>query len=415
MNDLLPADIYTVINKTVLTDKDRDNLITLYTPIIGNLAISLYFTLWRDLNKLEIMSIDLTHHHLIKILKSELVDILKARETLEAVGLIKSYLKKDNINKYVYELYSPLSASEFLNHPILNVVLYKNIGKKEYDLIKREYTAINLKLDGYEEITRKINKVFKSCDMDKVITNERVSLGIKDIDLIDFELVINMLPKGLVNNRVFTKSLKELINNLAFVYNIDSYKMGEIIRTIVEGNGKVNVDELKINVRKYYQFSHSTLPTLVYENESDKCLDGVTKKDKMIAVFESTSPYLFLKFKNKGSEPTGRDLKIVEELIVNVGLNPGVVNVIVDYALRKNNNKLVKAYLEAIAGQMKRNGVVSAKEALETIQSEGKQRVKTKSVSKTKQQPEWFKKDIEKENLNEEESLEMEELLKSFK
>ena len=56
---LLPADSYTVINKTLLTDLDKKNLINLYEPIVGCLAISLYLTLWSDLDKTETISKDL--------------------------------------------------------------------------------------------------------------------------------------------------------------------------------------------------------------------------------------------------------------------------------------------------------------------------------------------------------------------
>ena len=123
--NLLPADIYTVVNKTVLTEKDKDILITLYMPIIGALPVALYLSLWSDLDKLQVMSIDLTHHHLMSVLKTDLETIKKARETLEGVGLLKSYLcSNGDVNKYAYLLYSPLTASEFFNHPVLNVVLY---------------------------------------------------------------------------------------------------------------------------------------------------------------------------------------------------------------------------------------------------------------------------------------------------
>ena len=37
---LLPADLYTVINKTLLTEYDKKNLISLYEPIIGALPVS---------------------------------------------------------------------------------------------------------------------------------------------------------------------------------------------------------------------------------------------------------------------------------------------------------------------------------------------------------------------------------------
>ena len=98
-NSLLPADTYTIINQTILTEVDKKIIISLYEPIIGPIAVSLYLTLWADLDKLEIMSKDFTHHHLMTILKTKLIDIENARKSLEAVGLLKSYIKRnDNIN-----------------------------------------------------------------------------------------------------------------------------------------------------------------------------------------------------------------------------------------------------------------------------------------------------------------------------
>ena len=58
---ILPADTYTVVNKTVIKDLDRKLITMLYQPIIGYSATSLYFTLVDDLDKRELMSEDLTH------------------------------------------------------------------------------------------------------------------------------------------------------------------------------------------------------------------------------------------------------------------------------------------------------------------------------------------------------------------
>ena len=74
-NSLLPADTYTIINQTILTEVDKKIIISLYEPIIGPIAVSLYLTLWADLDKLEIMSKDFTHHHLMTILKTNLDSI----------------------------------------------------------------------------------------------------------------------------------------------------------------------------------------------------------------------------------------------------------------------------------------------------------------------------------------------------
>lgn len=162
MITLLPADKYVVINKTMLTDKERKNLISLYEPIIGYAAVSLYLTLWRDLDRLELVSMDYNHHHLMSLLKCDLDVIKKARCSLESVGLLKTYIKTGEINSYVYELYSPMSPKEFFSHPILSVVLYNNLGKYEYDLLKSEYQTYKIDLKDYADISSNLDDTYKS-------------------------------------------------------------------------------------------------------------------------------------------------------------------------------------------------------------------------------------------------------------
>ena len=54
--NILPADIYIVVNKTILQENDNKILTMLYQPIIGTDAINLYLTLCLDLDKNEFMS-----------------------------------------------------------------------------------------------------------------------------------------------------------------------------------------------------------------------------------------------------------------------------------------------------------------------------------------------------------------------
>jgi len=150
---ILPADSYVVINKTTITESDRKIISMLYQPIIGYTAVSLYYTLLDDLDKLQLMSEELTHHHLMATMQLKLDDIVIAREKLEGVGLLKTFFKKGNINSFVYLIYSPITANEFFNHPVLNVVLYNNLGKKEYEKILNYYKIPRINLKDYEEIT----------------------------------------------------------------------------------------------------------------------------------------------------------------------------------------------------------------------------------------------------------------------
>lgn len=420
---LLPADKYMIVNKTILTDQDRKYLVSLYEPIIGSLAVSLYLTLWRDLDRYTFVSADYNHHHLMTILKTNLDSIKLARETLEGVGLLRTYFMASEPNNYVYELYSPMNPKEFFQNPIFNVVLYNNIGAFEYNLLKKEYSVLNINLKGYEEVTSHFDEVFKSSsELPSIEALGRETLPLNMQDQIDFDLLISSLPKGMLNEKILNKRMRSLINNLSFVYNIDTLKMCEIIRLSINEKGAIDKDTLRLQTRKYYQYNnHGKLPTLIYRAQPEylKSPSGDTsKKGRIIEVFENTTPYDFLCAKYKTGTPTVRDLKLLEYLLEDVGLKPAVVNVLIDYVLKKNNNKLNNAFVETIAGQWKRLGIETAKDAMEVAEKEHKKYINKfnkVSVKKVNEEPPvWFDEKISKESMTEEEEKELESMLKKY-
>ena len=417
---LLPADRYVVVSKSILSDTDRKIIINLYEPILGALAVSLYFTLWNDLDKNEIMSTDLIHHHLMVVLKCGINSIKTARESLEAFGLLKSYVKNGSINDYIYELYSPLSPQEFFNHPILNIVLYNNIGEREYENLKSVYKSPRLDLREYTDVTKKLDEVYDTAKFslsDDIRAKENNPILVSE--RINFDEILASIPKSAINEKVFTKKMRELINNLAFIYNIDTLKMTELIRSVLNECGNIDKNELRIIARKDYQFKKGTLPTLIYRTQPDYLknpMGDTSKKGRIISVFENTTPYDFLRFKYHNVKPTGRDLKLLEKLVIDLELPPAVVNVLIDYVLRKNNNKLTEAYVETIGAQWKRANLKTAKEAMEFAEKEHKKLTKKEPISKKTvvETPIWFDKKITDEDLSQAEEEELKNFLKEF-
>jgi replication initiation and membrane attachment protein len=316
---ILPADSYIVVNKTVLTDKDRKIISMLYQPIIGFTATSLYFTLADDLDKQEIMSDDLTHHHLMATMQLKLEDIVIAREKLEAVGLLKTYLKQDSINHYVYLLFSPISANEFFNHPILNIVLYNNLGKKEYEKILNYYKIPRINLKDYDDITKSFDDVFASIRGTILEANDDITKQDSNNILInkgiDFNLIEASIPKSQISDKCFTKDVKDLINALSFTYNLNTLDMQGLIRNSINEKGLIDKTVLRKSCRDYYQFENNgNLPTLIYNKQPDylKKPEGDNSKwAKMVYTFENITPYQLLKAKYKGAEPTDRDKKLI--------------------------------------------------------------------------------------------------------
>ena len=418
---LLPADRYVVVNKSILSNTDREIIINLYEPLIGALAASLYFTLWNDLGVSNMMSRDLIHHHLMVVLKCGIGNIKLARESLEAFGLLKTYVKNGEINDYIYELYSPLTPQEFFNHPILNVVLYNNIGEREYESLKKRYNIPKIDLKDYEDITKKLDDVYDTSKFtlaENIVDRKNSAMMVSS--RINFDEIIASIPKNIISEKAFNKKTKELINNLAFIYNIDTLKMIELIRSVLNEYGNIDKNGLRIVARKDYQFKKGALPTLVYRTQPEYLknpLGDNSKKGRIIAVFENTSPYDFLRHKYHNVKPTARDLKLLEYLIIDLELPPAVVNVLIDYVLRKNNNRFTSAYVETIAAQWKRANLKTAADAMEFAEKEHRKLQKKEPTPKNVkvETPIWFEQNIKDENLSADEEAELKDLLKEFK
>ncbi len=433
MNTILPADTYIVVNKTIIDDVDRKLVTMLYQPIIGHTATTLYFTLFDDLLRHEVMSEELTHHHLMATMQLKLEDILIAREKLEAVGLLKTYLKKDHVNNFVYLLYAPLSVNEFLNHPILNVVLYNNLGKKEYEKIVNVFKVPKVNLRDYEDITQSFNKVFSSVSSNTFIGNDNiVSKNKGNIEItsgVDFNLLISSIPKSMVSEKCFSDEVKDLINSLAFVYNIDDLNMQGLVRNSINEKGLIDKTELRKSARNFYQFEQGgKLPTLIYSKQPDylKTPSGDTSNwAKQVYTFENITPYDYIRSKYKNGEPTLRELQIIEDLMVKQKMKPGVVNVLIDYVLKVNNQKFTRSYVETVAAQWSRLNIETVEAAMRTAEKEHKKLKKKLNKDKEDSQnkhykpkeeslPSWFDKKIENKEMSKEEEAELDNLLKEF-
>ena len=410
MKSILPADTYKVFNRAFIQDKEKDVLVSLYQPIIGVLAVNLYLTLTNDLSSDNIESEYLSHQHLMGVMGVNLDIIMDSRKKLEAVGLLKTFYKEDTINNYIYVLYAPLSASDFLNHPILNVVLYNNLGKSEYDKIIDKYRTKKIVTKDYKDITTSFDKVFTSVNGYAFTNDDIIDEKTRKIEInsnIDINLITSGIPERMINEKCFNKETIDLIINLAYIYKIDNLNMQGLVRNSINERGMIDKEELKNTCRNFYQFENNgKLPTVIYNRQPEYLKEPEGSNSniaKMIYTFENVSPYEFLKSSYNGAEPTARDKKIIENLMIDQKLSPGVVNVLIDYVLKINNKKINKEFVEAIAGQWRRLNVETVKEAMEICRKEHK-KVSKVVIPKDKKEinndnlPEWFDKNFEKKN-----------------
>lgn len=420
---VLPADLFTVINKTILQDSERKVLMMLYQPIIGSDAISLYYSLWTYLDKLEIMSDTWTHHHLMTNLQMRLDFIIEAREKLEAVGLLKTYLKKGEMNQFIYELYSPLSVKEFFDNPLLSTVLYNNIGDIEYQRTIEYFKIPKIDLTSYEDITCKFQDVFESTDMTnftqivedlKHTTKNKLEI----MASINLEHIFSMIPEELLNIRSVTNETKEFLYRMSFIYGFTDDDMVNLLWDSFTDKRTIDKDKFKEKAVNYYKFEHNgSLPSLAYKMQPEylRKKDLTTSlRDKKIFEFETTSPYDYLYSKQAGDKVSTNEIQILNYLLDTMKFTPGVTNVIIDYVLTKCNNKLVFNYVESVAGFFSRNKVKTVEEAMtlaEKDQASMNEKIVKKQSKKIEKKPDWLDKKFEVKEATEEEQKEMKDLI----
>ncbi|WP_342432542.1 replication initiation and membrane attachment family protein [Neobacillus sp. FSL H8-0543] len=458
--ELIPIDRYTVSASGLLHEYDRKVLTFLYQPLIGSACFSLYMTLWAELEENRLWSESSSHHILMNLLGINLKDIHEARLKLEGIGLLKTYVKTEEGGRsFIYELHPPLNPQQFFLDGMLNIYLYRKVGKSHFARLKRFFSDQERpKEEDYRDVTRAFQDVFESAtpgslqymhdnsgDLDteenlQFIGRQEQKLIQVNPDTFDFDLLMSGLNESLVPKKALTKRVKEIISNLAFLYNINPIEMKNFILGALDENDEINIEDLRKGARDWYQFvNYDQLPSLITRTQpvihQVQFSEPKTQEEELIRYYETTSPLEVFKSLSGGAEAAESDLKILEEVMIKYKLLPGVVNVLVDFVMKKNNMKFTKGFVEKIASHWARKEIKTVKAAMELAREEVRTSASVESRKtsgrtskgkpiRTEVLPDWFEdnskevvKDVSNKNNTavEEKKRAMEEKLKAFR
>ncbi|MGG3469699.1 replication initiation and membrane attachment family protein [Neobacillus pocheonensis] len=393
--EILPIDRYIVGANGLLHDYDRKVLTFLYQPLIGSACFSVYMTLWAELEENRLWSESSTHHLLMNLTGMNLKEIYEARLKLEGIGLLKTYMQMDEGERsFIYELHPPLNPEQFFLDGMLNIYLYRKIGKNHYARLKRFFSD-HKKPDEkeYLEVTKAFQEVFASSlpGSMQYLQDHSAELDVEDNkqfigryepsgiqvngDTFDFEMLLAGLNESLVPRKALTQKVKEVISNLAFLYMIDPLQMKNIIFSALNESNEIDIEELRKGARDWYQYvNHDQLPNLIERTQPAvqqvQVTEPKTQEEKLIRYLETTSPLQVLKDLSGGGEPSKSDLQIIEEVMFKQKLLPGVINVLVQFVMLKTDMKLTKGYVEKIAGHWARKQIKTVKDAMELAKKE---------------------------------------------
>ena len=175
------------------------------------------------------------------------------------------------------------------------------------------------------------------------------------------QIFLAALNEKKIKKSLITTNFVELLKSMASLYNLDECELCEIVNTSIEGVGNKAVINFDTFRSKCY--SYKKIP--VADKQETKVVTdkrfGMSKKAEML---KELDPFEFLKIKQNNQDASFQDIKLLEDLAYVSKLNPEVINVLIDYVMLKQDNKLPYNYVMKVASSLANAGVKTAEEAM---------------------------------------------------
>ena len=345
--ELKIKDLYRVQSTDYLSSSMHRTLYLFYQPLVTVNGLALYMTLYNEATLQKTFD---SHQRLSDLLNLSIEDIERARIHLEEYGLLDSYVQENEPkSKYIYALHAPLDESAFIASNEMMSQYLQIAGKKQFDAnISRvqSYVSSSLSTKDFRKVTR---IVYHNATQNQFDANVEYSKLKPKYEFSDDEIQINFDYDhffATTSTLVFPAELRteenlRLIGKLATVYGLSADKMRILVqRSINLRNMTLDQDNLRFLVQK-------SKP------------DITSAKDPY-----SLPPVSFLQAKQNGAEVSLTDRKILEDLSMKMHFSNEVINVLIEYVLKKSQNKLVKTFVDMVASEWARDNVTTKEDAI---------------------------------------------------
>ncbi|PFG14188.1 replication initiation and membrane attachment family protein [Bacillus sp. es.036] len=439
--ELLPVDTLQIEAFGLLHDYDRNVLTLLYQPLIGAGAYSLYMTMWSAHEQQDSLVTKMTHHHLLLMMRWDTKKLLEERRKLEGIGLLNTFLKNgEDPRHFTYELQPPLTPDRFFNDGVLNIYLFNRLGRNRYQDLKKYFSVEKPDLSEYKDMTASFNEVYDSLHPSEMTASYEEEDDVREIasrndnkglvftsSEFDFDVMKQHISDMIVTEKMFTDSVKKTIERLAFVYKIEPYEMGRIVEQAAIHHDELSDDLLRKEVSSWFALENrGKVPALQYRRQPAALQEfhtkePVTEEEKAAQRYEQMTPYDILQRAAEGGKPSEADMKLVERIMDEQKLTPGVMNVLLDFIIETQDKKLSKNYVEKFASHWARARVKTVREAMDLAIKELQQpkkkanpasRGKGSSSARKDKVPEWISDQKEPDMSHEERSEKQDQLKK---
>jgi len=384
---LRPKDSLILTKTTVLSDLDVSTVASLYQPLMGVQAASLYLLVKEYLDVSDVKELPLSD--ILTQLDIGLREYYEARIKLEAYGLMKVYVHTETENAYLLNLEAPLHPSQFFADTMLRMLLTEKLGERLVLELKDKYIKEPQSTDKYKEITKSFNDVvhfnmenhtetFNTVDL----PGESPKLSLTDDMLknsdFDWDFFMSGLNKHYIRSASITSEIKKLIETFHSIYAINELDMQKFVLESADiSTGEVSEKRLTRIIHDHFlgkSKQHKSDPgpekDEVRRIQELKVKGFKSEEIEIVLHAEKTQPYAYLKSikQQKGGYVTSNETWLLKELVEQSPLSTDVINILMNYILVvKNAPMLEKNLASKIANDWAQSKVRSPEEAMQKV------------------------------------------------
>ncbi len=392
-----------------LSRSDEEVISFLYLPILKSPSTSLYISLFYYADLCEKLGGFLSDDLLSTLGMSE-SDFLLCRSQLEAIGLLEVYRKeeRDSANQvkaaYLYRLLPPASPKKFFNDVLLKSLLNEAVGNKRYFFLLSYFKADTDKLpEGYINVTTPFKDVFspkvKEDDLSlSIVDQEMEDKTYKSQSDFDTKLLREKLKAIGYPLKDIKSQIKE-IENICVLYSPDIDDVVSLICDNTDMDGIFYLDSFNRDIRNLRQFASP-------EREKDNNQAyGNSEISKIVEKFNLLTPdeYLSIMF---NARPASFMLDEIEKIKKDLNFPNPVINVILDYCLRKTHGEFNTVFIDKVSYTL---SAMDAKNAYDAMTKLNSRDFELSQVRRKKKTQDTLK--PEKEEKKEEKQVSQDDLL----
>lgn len=382
-NNLKESDFYIVYNNYKNYNFGRE-LNILYLPLIGVNSIKLYEYLFYKLLNDSNMSDRYLHYDLTENLLLNTKQLLLARKKLEALGLLKSYYYNENSeSRYVYEILRPLSFSEFFSTQMLPELLKNSVGVEKYEDIKNNYPTSKVSFKVFTDVSAKFTDIFNEEDPFINVKSDNVGPNLSEY-YFDFNRLNSILSAKYIDVILENSNLRTVILELAHLYKVQADDMAKAIENSIDrasAGNNIDVVLLKDYLNQLYVNVKKQVPPSLDNMINKQLLKETYSEDKEMSKKERYAKELdninYIDFLNKRHDIIISEIdskNIILKLQDKYNFTSGVLNVLLDYAIRNSNSRGIPHYnyLDKIASSWTGQKLITALDAINFVNKDRK-------------------------------------------